>query len=475
MINSDTIVEIISYIDSLPRERAKFIYVTGCGGKTSLIRFLALHYAETKRVTVAASAKMLLPDETWMDLSSRKSQAPFMLCREDADFEASLHSLKERRQGVCFMADEIVGGRKMAGFSKSLQDLAGEYSDIILVEADGSRGIPLKGWEQYEPVLSDRADLVIAVLPLHVLGKSVCDETVFRMDRFSEATGQESGSLITAETYVRLASAFPGPFGNTESRKDDPEKRSFCRLLFLNRCGNTQEEEAAQYISAALGDRVDKVIYGELILHESYISEKMKDEEFLENTTAVIPASGFSKRMGREKLLLPFRGKSILANVLEAVCSFSWKSVIVCAAQEDVINEARKKADVHVLYNPDPSAGQSRSIILAVEESAQSAGWIFTSADMPLLSKEIIRRLREAIASHPDQIVQVRYQGLPGQPVYFPGKYREELLHLTGDTGGRQIIHRHLEDVVYVEIQDPLPGIDIDTPEDYEKLSGKER
>jgi molybdenum cofactor cytidylyltransferase len=170
----------------------------------------------------------------------------------------------------------------------------------------------------------------------------------------------------------------------------------------------------------------------------------MKDEEFLENTTAVIPASGFSKRMGREKLLLPFRGKSILANVLEAVCSFSWKRVIVCAAQEDVINEARKKADVHVLYNPDPSAGQSRSIILAVEESAQSAGWIFTSADMPLLSKEIIRRLREAIASHPDQIVQVRYQGLPGQPVYFPGKYREELLHLTGDTGGRQIIHRHL-------------------------------
>lgn len=50
-----------------------------------------------------------------------------------------------------------------------------------------------------------------------------------------------------------------------------------------------------------------------------------------------------------------------------------------------------------------------------------------------------------------------------GNPCIFSRKYYQELMEITGDKGGKQIINRHPDDVVYLEIKDARELVDIDT------------
>ena len=60
---------------------------------------------------------------------------------------------------------------------------------------------------------------------------------------------------------------------------------------------------------------------------------------------------------------------------------------------------------------------------------------------------------------------RVRAQGIAGNPVIFDRKYIEELCRVCGDQGGRQVVKRHPEDIMYVEI-DQKEQKDIDYPYD---------
>ena len=53
-------------------------------------------------------------------------------------------------------------------------------------------------------------------------------------------------------------------------------------------------------------------------------------------------------------------------------------------------------------------------------------------------------------------------------PVIFSKKYAEELLNLSGDVGGRQVMERHKEDVRFFEIEDEKELFDIDKKEQLE-------
>ena len=95
---------------------------------------------------------------------------------------------------------------------------------------------------------------------------------------------------------------------------------------------------------------------------------------------------------------------------------------------------------------------------------------MFFNGDMPWLKSDTIEKLLEyADAAH---IVVPRYGSRPGQPVYFPAAFKAELLALTGDHGGRSIIRNHPDRVCYVPIDNIRQGVDVDTPEGYEKVKG---
>ncbi len=199
---------------------------------------------------------------------------------------------------------------------------------------------------------------------------------------------------------------------------------------------------------------------------------------------AVIMASGFSRRMEENKLLMMYQGKPLAARVMDHVktaCFF--KTVAVVA--EDAVGRLAEERKIIVVYNDCPGQGQSRSVMLGTQACMDAEGIMFIPADMPFLTPQVLRQLQAAFNLYPDRIIRPLYlpvpmpaEGLPplnperpqkwipGSPVIFPRCLFGELCALRGDTGGREVLRRHPKLVQTVKIKDALAGIDIDTPRD---------
>lgn len=185
--------------------------------------------------------------------------------------------------------------------------------------------------------------------------------------------------------------------------------------------------------------------------------------------TAVVLASGLSRRMGCNKLLMDIDGVPMIAHVLELLKNFDFREVLVVTGYPE-IKRIAERFGFRTVLNDAPERGQSHSVVLGVTASPDSGGWIFFNGDTPRLKTGTIRRILEIAEENKtgsrERIIVPRYGGCPGQPVYFPHDFCRELAVLTGDQGGRQVIRSHPSDVYYLDIEDAGQGMDIDTPED---------
>ena len=77
-------------------------------------------------------------------------------------------------------------------------------AEHVLVEADGSAGRPLKAHAEHEPVVSARADLVIAVIGVDCLGRPMDDEHVHRAALLRERLGRPAGALVTPDDVAGI-------------------------------------------------------------------------------------------------------------------------------------------------------------------------------------------------------------------------------------------------------------------------------
>lgn len=186
--------------------------------------------------------------------------------------------------------------------------------------------------------------------------------------------------------------------------------------------------------------------------------------------SGIIMASGFSKRMGRDKLMLEFAGKPVAEHVIEAAKASGLDEVIVVCKDAAVVKIA-ESLGAAVIINASAQLGQSESIRLGAKSASPKAdGLMFIAADMPLIESRTIDLLICEFGKSPESIIVPLYGGTRGNPVIFPADLREELLSLKGDEGGRVIIERFGERVIFVETGSSLGGMDIDTKEDFERL-----
>jgi molybdenum cofactor cytidylyltransferase len=189
-------------------------------------------------------------------------------------------------------------------------------------------------------------------------------------------------------------------------------------------------------------------------------------------TAAVVLAAGLSRRMGRPKLLLELRGKPVIRHVVEGVLEAGIRRVLVVTGPE---NEALARAlaglEVQIAVNPAPESGQASSVAAGV--SALPAGTdavLIALGDQPGVRADVIPALIEAIKAPGKVIAAPRYADGLGNPVLFAAPVFAELLTLTGDRGARAVVERDPARLALVDIAFPMPR-DIDTPEDYERLS----
>ncbi len=84
--------------------------------------------------------------------------------------------------------------------------------DLALLEADGSRGLPLKGWRAYEPVVPPYCTHTIGVVTLAALGCPVTEENCLRLPEFERLTGIAAGETVTIAALTRMVCGAEGMF-----------------------------------------------------------------------------------------------------------------------------------------------------------------------------------------------------------------------------------------------------------------------
>jgi molybdenum cofactor cytidylyltransferase len=194
---------------------------------------------------------------------------------------------------------------------------------------------------------------------------------------------------------------------------------------------------------------------------------------------AIVLAAGRSSRMGQHKLLLPLGGRPLVSYAVKAASASSADPVIVVLGfQAAEIEAALPAGRFRVCVNPHFATGMSSSLALGITtlsavppSSGRSiSGALILLADQPLISTSLVNRLLERASATPDAIIAAAYAGVRSTPVYFPSRLFDELLHITGDEGGRSVIARHPDLVSIQDIAESERGIDVDRREEFEEL-----
>ena len=189
-------------------------------------------------------------------------------------------------------------------------------------------------------------------------------------------------------------------------------------------------------------------------------------------------ASGFSHRFNScdnkpvDKLLLQYDGKSLLQHSVDLLSVLleqynEFEAILVTT--EDRLNNICVPDGVKLVVNDNPGSGQSESVKLGVRAATGDA-YLFMTADQPKLTAWDVRFLLSVAMENTDKIIYPVVNGEPSTPVCFPYCFRDELLVLSGDTGGREIRNKYPDLCVGVEVENSGNYFDIDTPDDYNTL-----
>ena len=190
-------------------------------------------------------------------------------------------------------------------------------------------------------------------------------------------------------------------------------------------------------------------------------------------TTAIVLAAGLSRRMGRPKLLLDLRGKPVIRHTVERlVAAADMDEILVVVGPEHAaLERALGGLGVRLVVNPAPEAGQGSSLSAGVQAlSARTTAALIALGDQPDIAVDVIGKLRAALETPGKSIAAPRYLDGLGNPVIFSAAVFPELAALPGGRGARSVVERDPGRLAVVEVASAMPS-DLDTPEDYERLS----
>lgn len=174
---------------------APVIAAIGSGGKTTLLRSLAAELRERGARTVLATTTHFMPFESIETVSSGN--------------KAEVEAVLERDGIVCAAAPAAgrVGDAGKLGPSPIAIDELRLLADMVLVEADGSKRLPLKLHEGHEPVVPADATAIVCVLGASGFGQPLAT-ACHRTELASELLGIDPGeAAATPELVARLLAA----------------------------------------------------------------------------------------------------------------------------------------------------------------------------------------------------------------------------------------------------------------------------
>jgi CTP:molybdopterin cytidylyltransferase MocA len=192
---------------------------------------------------------------------------------------------------------------------------------------------------------------------------------------------------------------------------------------------------------------------------------------------AIILAAGASERMGYPKALLPYRGRSFLAGILDACAAAGIElRVVVLGYYAAKIREELDLSCAIVAMSEELDAGPIGSVRAGIRSLAAHPveGVLIWPVDRPHVPVAVVTGLLDAFRETHRPIVVPVFGGRRGHPVLFGRAVFEELLGAPADQGARAVVRRTPSRVAEVSVTDSAVIEDLNTPDDFKDLLRRE-
>lgn len=188
-------------------------------------------------------------------------------------------------------------------------------------------------------------------------------------------------------------------------------------------------------------------------------------------------ASGFGSRFGANKLLEELEGRPLYRHGLDCLFQVKedleregWRAELLVVSQYEEILKEAARLGAKAVYNGSSSQGITASIRVGTQAAGpETELYVFCVADEPRLRRETVTGFLTGFGAGGRGIGCVCAGDKRGNPAAFAKGYREELLALTGDKGGSQLMKRHPDDLwLYQAPEEELR--DVDLPGDLKRI-----
>lgn len=231
--------------DVLNLKKGSVLSIVGAGGKTSLMLNLAEELRQYNKVLVTTTTKIYPPEKRTYD---------FICIGEE---NCSIYD-GYKENGVYVYGSFISENDKLIGLDKNFLDKKFKYFDYSIIESDGSKRKPIKGWRENEPVICKNTTKTIGILDITCIGKMINDENVHRVNYFLNISNGKLGEKIS---IPMISSLITHPLGLFKDSVGE-------RILFINKVENNHTtllaEELIKDLHLNSNLSIDKIIIGSL-------------------------------------------------------------------------------------------------------------------------------------------------------------------------------------------------------------------
>jgi len=186
---------------------------------------------------------------------------------------------------------------------------------------------------------------------------------------------------------------------------------------------------------------------------------------------AIVLAAGRSQRMGSQKLLLPFAGKTVISYIVDQLAESSVDEVyVVVGSHRKQVSRELSGRPVSIVYNPNYKSDMLSSVRCGLRAiSRQCKAVLVALGDQPSVTAKLVDRMLQNFTSTQKQILVPLYNGKRGHPVIFSSIFRDEILTNYDDIGLRGLLHAHSQDIFELSVETSGVLSDMDFPEDYRR------
>ncbi len=189
----------------------------------------------------------------------------------------------------------------------------------------------------------------------------------------------------------------------------------------------------------------------------------------------VVLAAGASSRMGRDKALLPWRGGTFLSAAIRALQPLTDLVIVVVGANAGELEPIINANAGFLVLNPHPEQGQFSSLKIGLQEVLNRGrdAAIITLVDRPAAAVATIEHLKNEFLSADERTWAVvpEYAGKHGHPIVIGRELIGAFLDAPDSSSAREVEHSLQEHIRYLPVDDPLVAANVDTPEDFAKLT----